>query len=101
MKTTFNAREGVSKMIDGYAAEEKIAKKDAINDLIEAGWIAKHQDLLAGTLIGDVRLAVEALLQADRRDREDSLDELLIELDDRLEVVRLLAEAANKLIEAR
>lgn len=101
MKTTFNARENVAKMIDGYVAEEGLSKKDAINDLIEAGWIAKHQDLLAGSLIGDVRLAVEALLQADRRDREDSFDELLLELDDRLEFVRLLAEAAEKIASDR
>lgn len=100
-QTKFDAHDDVVKMIEGYAAEEGISKKEAINELIKAGWIAKHQDLLAGSLISDVRLAMEAVLQADRRDREDELDSLLVEIDSQLAPVRALAEAARKLAEER
>lgn len=96
-QTKFDAHDDVVKMIEGYAAEEGISKKEAINELIKAGWIAKHQDLLAGSLVSDLRLVMEAILQADRRDREDELDSLLVEIDSRLAPVRALAEAARDL----
>ena len=98
-QTKFDAHDDVVKMIEGYAAEEGISKKEAINELIRAGWVAKHQDLLAGSLVSDVRLAMEAILQADRRDREDEIDSLLVEIDSQLAPVRALAEAARNLAE--
>lgn len=100
-QTKFDAHDDVVKMIEGYAAEEGISKKEAINDLIRAGWIAKHQDLLEGSLISDLRLVMEAMLQADKRDREDELDALLVEIDSQLSPVRMLAEAARELTEER
>lgn len=99
MQTKFDARDDVVKMIHGYMAEEGVTKKEAINDLIEAGWIAKHQDVLAGSLVADLRLVMEAVMQADRRDREDELDELLVEIDARMEPLRDLADAAREIAE--
>lgn len=99
MQTKFDARDDVVKMVEGYMAEEGVTKKDAINDLIEAGWIAKHQNVLAGSLVADLRLVMEAVMQADRRDREDELDELLMEIDTRMAPVRQLADAARELAE--
>lgn len=99
MQTNFDASDDVVKMIQGYMAEEGVSKKVAVNELIRAGWAAKHQDVLAGTLIADLRAVMDAVLQADRRDREDELDALLIEIDSQLEPVRALARAAEILAE--
>lgn len=94
MQTKFDAREDVVRMIEGYAAEERISKKDAINALIEAGWRALHEDVIARPAIAGMRDALEAVLHADRRDREDQLDEMLAEMDALLEPLRELARAA-------
>lgn len=43
MQTKFDAHDNVAKMIEGYTAEEGISKKEAVNELVRAGWIAKHR----------------------------------------------------------
>ena len=93
MQIKFDAEEEVAKLVRGYAAEEGITQKKAINDLIRSGWTAKHGDLLQTDLMDNLDRVMSAIAAADARDREDEAAEMAAAIEDNLLGVKAAAIA--------